>query len=265
MADEYTYGIDVSRYNTVTSWSSVENDSPPKAFVFIKATEGVGYIDPACADHASKVSTQTKMLFGYYHYATLKNATNVVNDATSEADAFASAMRTLPAATLIPVLDLEDPDTILNKDQTQQWIGTFVDRMNQNGFPRLFMYSAASYLNAHLPSNHPFGSMPLWVAHYTTNSQPNMPAGWSSWDIWQYTCEGAVSGVSGNCDVNKTSKPLSSFSPNPVTATNNNKPVATPSPVTAGRKKGFAFFGIVLGRFFFFGLIIGRSKTPLDE
>ena len=38
---------------------------------------------------------------------------------------------------------------------------------------------------------------PWWLAMYSTDSQ--FPC---RFDVWQYTCEGVVPGISGNVDVN---------------------------------------------------------------
>jgi GH25 family lysozyme M1 (1,4-beta-N-acetylmuramidase) len=43
----------------------------------------------------------------------------------------------------------------------------------------------------------------LWVAHYTTASQPLMPTGWNSWWLWQHTSTGRLAGYAGNLDMNR--------------------------------------------------------------
>jgi lysozyme len=44
---------------------------------------------------------------------------------------------------------------------------------------------------------------PLWIAHYTPNAQPTVPAsnwGGHGWTFWQYTNLGTVAGIDGNVD-----------------------------------------------------------------
>ena len=43
----------------------------------------------------------------------------------------------------------------------------------------------------------------LWVAHYTTASQPLMPVGFSSYWLWQYSSTGRLDGYAGNLDMNR--------------------------------------------------------------
>ncbi|MFA5457710.1 MAG: GH25 family lysozyme, partial [Synergistaceae bacterium] len=43
----------------------------------------------------------------------------------------------------------------------------------------------------------------LWVAHYTTASQPLMPVGFDSYWLWQYSSTGRLDGYSGNLDMNR--------------------------------------------------------------
>jgi len=43
----------------------------------------------------------------------------------------------------------------------------------------------------------------LWVAHYTTASQPLLPTGWNSWWLWQHTSTGRLAGYAGNLDTNR--------------------------------------------------------------
>jgi lysozyme len=41
----------------------------------------------------------------------------------------------------------------------------------------------------------------LWIAHYTTASQPNWPKStWPQWTLWQFTDQAHVAGIDGNVD-----------------------------------------------------------------
>lgn len=211
MKSKSIYGIDVSHNNGTIDWTKVPTDPQPNTFAFIKATEGVDYLDPMCASNAAAVSSQTTMRFGYYHFASLNNSSDVEGDARREADWFVQTMSTLPAASLIPVLDIETNASKLTPNQVQTWISTFMAEMNVKGFPTVFIYSSPSFLDENLPSTHPFGTIPLWIAHYTTAAQPRLPVGWSEYVVWQYTGSGKVTGVSTACDQNRSDTSL--FSP----------------------------------------------------
>ena len=59
----------------------------------------------------------------------------------------------------------------------------------------------------------------LWIAHWTTASQPAVPAGgWAanSWSFWQYSSSGTVPGITGAVNIdrfNGSSLPPSLFVP----------------------------------------------------
>jgi len=48
----------------------------------------------------------------------------------------------------------------------------------------------------------------LWVANYTAGPKPLMPAGWTTWLLWQYSETGTLPGVSGRVDLNRRSIPF---------------------------------------------------------
>ena len=64
------------------------------------------------------------------------------------------------------------------------------------------IYSGPAFLNENLPAAHGLGGIPLWLAEYTTASQPSLPRGWNSYAIWQYSGNANVNGI-GSCDADK--------------------------------------------------------------
>ena len=64
-------GIDVSRFQTEIDWQLINNENI--RFIFIKATEGADYRDPAFAENWSK-SKQTGLIRGAYHFFTFCRA-----------------------------------------------------------------------------------------------------------------------------------------------------------------------------------------------
>lgn len=197
-------GIDVSHFNGPINWTEV---ATTQVFAYIKATQGVGYIDPMCVTNANGISS-TSLLFSYYHFATLENTGNVTGDAQQQANWFTQTISKLPQCTLIPMLDIEANAGNLTPTQVQTWISAFLAQMKSNGFPLVFIYSYPSFLNSNLPPTHPFGSLPLWIADYTTAPQPTLPNGWSSYVIWQHSDAGKVLGVSTNCDLDRSTSVL---------------------------------------------------------
>jgi lysozyme len=203
MTDNLIYGIDLSHNNGTINWTKVKASQPALSFVYLKATQGVGYKDPAAVTNATG-ATQAGIKLGYYHFASLNNILDIPGDASSEAKYFDSILKTLPPAQLIPVLDIETNEKNLNTQQVQQWITTFLATMNSLGHKEVMLYSYKPFFDANLPVNHPFGNLPLWLAQYRNVAAPSLPVGWTKFTIWQYTDKGIVTGINGNCDLNKS-------------------------------------------------------------
>jgi GH25 family lysozyme M1 (1,4-beta-N-acetylmuramidase) len=50
----------------------------------------------------------------------------------------------------------------------------------------------------------PIDDYPLWIAYYNPDPRPVLPHGWPSYQIWQYTDKGRVSGITENtCDMDR--------------------------------------------------------------
>lgn len=47
------------------------------------------------------------------------------------------------------------------------------------------------------------GEYPLWVAHYTDEAEPDLPEGWDSYVLWQYSKRGRVPGIRSSVDFNR--------------------------------------------------------------
>lgn len=202
MAENLIYGIDLSHHNGTINWTKVKQSDPAIAFAYLKATQGVGYKDPAVIPNANGAMT-AGIRFGYYHFASLNNSSDIALDATNEANWFDATIKTLPAANLMPVLDIETNEKQLNTQQVQLWIVTFLARMNDMGYKNVLLYSYKPFFDDNLPANHPFGTIPLWLAQYRNVAAPSLPHGWTKYTVWQYSAKGKVNGINGDCDMNK--------------------------------------------------------------
>ena len=109
---------------------------------------------------------------------------------------------------LIPVLDLEVTGG-LSTTQLQNWSKAFLDRVyTLTGVKGAIYVSPSFWTNnaGNWSGLASAGYKVLWIAHWTTGSQPTVPAnnwGSNSWTFWQYTSSGTVSGISGRVDLNR--------------------------------------------------------------
>ncbi len=198
-------GIDVSHDNDIPDWSAIKNAGV--SFTYIKISEGVGSPDNAAGGHAN-AAQQGGLKIGYYHFGhpDTRNGGTVISDANAEADDALSRMADIAKPDLPLVLDLEDSppwDTPLSPNDYQEWINTFINRIQSNSGSDVMLYSRKSYLDVKLPNEHNLGKYKLWISYYSDTDSDKIicPAGWTDWAMWQYCENGDIAGNS-NLDIN---------------------------------------------------------------
>lgn len=200
------FGLDVSHHQGEVVFPQVLGNDPRPDFVYIKATEGVGYVDPKLIPNA-QAANFNGFAIGYYHYASL-NTLDVVQDARNEARFFIDTIRTLPAPKLPLALDIEENKANVPKEKVLIWINTFFETLSTAGYTDYILYSYTSFLDSNLPKNHGLGSIRLWIAAYVNLAKPKLPKGWDKYYIWQYSAKGKVKGIERDCDINKSLNPI---------------------------------------------------------
>jgi GH25 family lysozyme M1 (1,4-beta-N-acetylmuramidase) len=192
----YVPGVDTSHYqhNPSLDWQKAANDGVE--FAFLKATEGTSYRDPYFkADWAA--TAKAGIYRGAYHFA---RPSTQRGDAVREADFFADTIGTQTTrGTLPPVLDLETTGG-LSDQQLINWTRDFLVELQAKTGRNPIIYVSPYFWKDNVGNSSAFHDYPLWVAHYTTNSQPMIPGGWPTWSFWQTTSSGRISGISGNVD-----------------------------------------------------------------
>jgi lysozyme len=178
-------GIDVSHYQGDVDWPKVKADGVN--FVFIKATQGVGYskVD-YFRNHAPKAAG-FGLHVGAYHYGTFSN----IPEALAEAKYFYSVVKDYKL-TYPVVLDLEENKENASKKQLTDAALAFMDFFKQKGYQVLF-YTSKGFLDNALDAS--CIKYPLWIARYYKELGCNA-------DVWQHTDKGTVNGISGNVDMN---------------------------------------------------------------
>jgi GH25 family lysozyme M1 (1,4-beta-N-acetylmuramidase) len=192
----YVEGIDVSAYQTNLDWAKIAASG--KRFVYVKASGGsrskalTG--DAMFANHAH-AAADAGLLVGAYHY--LSPAVDPLEQAKRFLDCVAGAVWPLA---LPLVMDLEEgnglaPDAVANA------AAAFLDYVDSE-FSKPVLYTMPGFFNS-LPDLQWSRLARLWVAHWTSASEPMACKGFAGWDLWQYTASGAVPGWAGKADVNR--------------------------------------------------------------
>jgi GH25 family lysozyme M1 (1,4-beta-N-acetylmuramidase) len=193
-------GIDISHHNGTPDWDKVKQAGV--RFVIAKATEGDTFTDPQYTDNKAQVETHG-IAFTAYHFA---RPDRTAHDAVSEADYFVG-VAALVDTNLVPVLDLEDSGG-LSTTRLTTWVKDWLAEVHAKLGVKATIYTTASFWKQHLGNTAWFArnGYRLWIANWTTASQPAMPASnWAGrgWTLWQYDDCGSVSGITGCVDTDR--------------------------------------------------------------
>lgn len=176
-------GIDISKWQNTSAVDLAED------FVIIKATEGVGYVDPTC-DIKYQYAKRKNKLLGVYHFARPN-----LNGAVAEADYFIkNTTGYWKNRDAILVLDWEAGNT-----RNVAWAKAWLDRVYAKTGVRPLIYMSASVIRSANWSSVAKANYGLWVAGYPSRynvknppvpTEGEMPYNTSPWTfaaIWQYT------------------------------------------------------------------------------
>jgi len=181
-------GIDVSHHQGEVDWALVKRDEIH--FAFMKATEGVTWVDPKFQQNW-KAAKEADIIRGAYHFYRPER------DAISQAENFINTV-VLESGDLPPVLDVELKYNVSKRDIRQDvliWLKYVEAAYNR----KPILYTDSSFVNLELTDE--FTRYPLWIAEYSDSVRGSL-AGWEKWTFWQYTNSGKVKGVSGPVDRN---------------------------------------------------------------
>ncbi|MGW0331474.1 lysozyme [Streptomyces sp. NPDC003011] len=188
-----TEGVDVASYQGAVAWSTLWDSGVRWAYA--KATEGTSYKNPRFSQQYGG-SYAVGMVRGAYHFATPDSS-----GGAAQADYFVDQGggwskdgRTLPGA-----LDIEwNPYGAACYGKTQSamvaWIRDFLDRYKARTGRDAVIYTATSWWTQCTGNYAGFASAnPLWIARYASTAG-TLPAGWSTYTMWQYTSTGPTVG-----------------------------------------------------------------------
>jgi lysozyme len=188
--EEYSiHGIDVSRYQQMIAWDAVSAMQIKKiklGFVFIKATEGIGNVDPQFKRNWKR-SKNAGMIRGAYHFFLS------TKDGRMQAENFIKSVH-LETGDLPPVLDIEQTYGISKpviKKEMKEWLNIVENYYNV----KPIIYTNIDFYKQNLGSD--FDGYPLWVAHYY---QPRQPRIKRDWVFWQHNDKGRVNGITEPVD-----------------------------------------------------------------
>jgi len=207
-------GIDVSYHQGPIDWWQVA--AAGKRFTFVRATAGTLTADTAYWTNRAGAAA-AGLAVGSYHFA---NPDTAPNDAGNEASWFLQNSA-IASGDLIPVLDFETSNG-LDPAALTAWAQTWLAQVTAATGVRPIIYTTPNFWFSSMADTDWFarnGYSVLWIANWTTASQPTVPAvGWggAGWTFWQHSSQGSVPGISGPVDLdrfNGSSLPVNLFVP----------------------------------------------------
>jgi lysozyme len=180
-------GIDVSHYQGTINWRSVAGDDV--AFVYVKATEGVGGRDGQFARNW-RGARGAGLRVGAYHYFVF------CRSARAQARNFLAVAPRMGAA-LPPAVDLEPArgcPVRLAGEEVRRELSAYLAIVEARQRRRAVLYVTPQFYAAYwryLPRR------PMWRRSISSTATPN-----GSWAFWQYGSRGRVSGIRTHVDLN---------------------------------------------------------------
>lgn len=193
------YGIDISKHQ---GKNNIQLNQIEFDFAIVKATEGIGYVDPYCDKFIQQLIKMDKP-WGFYHLA------RPVNDPIKEARFFYENTKNYFGHGLV-ALDWE-----MERQFDTAWAKKWLDEVQRLSRVKPLIYMSESVENKYNWSNVVLGDYGLWIAKYppkttiVTNynheicSKPRLKH-WKSCAIWQFAGDnGRLDGypVGIDCDV----------------------------------------------------------------
>lgn len=201
-------GIDVSHWQGSINWTSVHNDGVK--FAFCKATEGNYYHDSTYVNNMNN-GKAAGVQMGAYDFARPDQIS-----ANTEADYFwnfAGSKITTDGKSLYPMVDFEVFGGHVGYSSYTSWFNAWSTRVKskKSVFMHPVLYASAGNGMCKLSTA---CTLSQWVANYNgqnlytgnpwsccTSCNYVSPGTSSGWTYWQCSSGGAISGISGNVDL----------------------------------------------------------------
>jgi lysozyme len=196
---KHVYGIDVSHHQGAINWQTLKELGVD--FVYIKATEGIDYVDPAFEKNWQGARA-AGVLTGAYHMFRPEDT------AVEQASNFIRALESVgySASDLPPVLDIESVHTIkdLPHKELHDRAVNYLKLIEESLGRKAVVYTNPRFWQDYLSDVHEIVKYPLWVAEYELGaSEPSSTAGWKDYHFWQFSQYGVVDGVEKKVDLNR--------------------------------------------------------------
>lgn len=189
-------GVDVSLWQhpggNPIDWQQVRLAG--NSFAIVKATEGLGYVNPHFAED-SAAAAEAGLIVGSYHMGRAHES------AALQAAEYAAALASQPQPSLPPVLDIEYNNGV-SPAGMQAWIREFVTEIERLTGRKPIIYTYRYFWEQEVGNTTEFSDYPLWLAAYQSTPPTVMPGGWDNMVMWQNSGNDRVPGIAVDVDTN---------------------------------------------------------------
>lgn len=185
------YGIDVSYYQGTINWAAVK--AAGKQFAIIRVSDGTGFLDPKFATNWKNAKAAGVAVGAYQFFRPNQDATAQADLLVNQLNAVGFGANDLP-----PVIDVEVTSGVAAGTIAAR-VNTWLNRVKSRTGRLPALYTSPGFwsgLGNPTPNPLPY----IWDAHWTTGC-PSLPPAWPRLRFWQYSAKGAVSGISGDVDL----------------------------------------------------------------
>ncbi|MEW6194162.1 MAG: GH25 family lysozyme [Bacteroidota bacterium] len=192
-------GIDISHHQGEIDWSEVKKQGV--SFVFVKATEGIDYLDTMFAKYWAELEKEN-IIRGAYHFYSSDD------DPLEQAKWFVGKIKNFEDI-LPPVLDVERKGhKNITKESFEKSVLKCLEEIERLSGKKPIIYSSPKFANSYLFDKR-FDKYFLWVAEYGVE-EPVIPDVWrtAGWHFWQNTSSDKIPGINTAVDHSKFSKKI---------------------------------------------------------
>ncbi len=189
------FGIDVSKHNGKIDWNAVKSSGVDFAIIrcgYRGSSTGVMIEDPKFHENI-KGATEAGIKVGIYFFSQAVDEVEAVKEASMAVSLAKSYNLTYPI-----FIDTESSGGRGDKISTEirtAVVNAFCKTVQDAGY-KAGIYSSKTWYEKHLDMSK-LGNYTIWLAHYA-----DVPNYGGRYDMWQYSCKGTISGISGKVDLN---------------------------------------------------------------
>lgn len=205
-----SYGIDVSYHQGVIDWAQVAQDGVDFAIVRVglRYAESGVLAEDILARYNMQEASANGIAVGVYFFSTAATEEEALEEAAFVLDIISGYPITYPIVYNCEMFDDSDNrHSSLTVEERSHLADVFLSAIEAEGYTGMF-YASKNELTANTKweTNYLQSEYRIWVAQYPGDETGATPEGTSTYtgrhEMWQYTSEAQVAGISGTVDRN---------------------------------------------------------------